>query len=298
MEIARDPDETLGYVDTNVDARGVSKGLSERDFVRLSTFIHSEYGIKIPPFKKTMLETRLQKRLRARGMKSFKDYCEYVFSPNGMENEVVYMIDVVTTNKTDFFREPEHFRFMTERALPELIRGDRHLSVWSAGCATGEEPYTLAMVLGEFLDREARGGFGFVIYGTDISTRVLETARQGIYGEERVSTVPLELKRKYLLRSKDKTKRLIRIAPELRAKVAFSRLNLMDPDFGFRTRMHIIFCRNVIIYFDRETQENLVRKMCRNLAVNGYLFMGHSETLHGMDVPLVQVAPTVYRKSN
>lgn len=297
MEIGRSSNEALEPVNANVNVHTIPKGLSEKDFVRLSTFIHSKYGIKIPPFKKTMLETRLQKRLRARGMKSFKDYCEYVFSPHGMENEVVYMIDVVTTNKTDFFREPEHFRFMAERVLPELIRENRQLSVWSAGCSTGEEPYTLAMVLSEFLERENRGGLDFVIHGTDISTRVLETARQGIYDEERVSTVPLELKRKYLLRSKDKTKRLIRIAPELRAKMIFSRLNLMDSDFRFQTRMHVIFCRNVIIYFDRETQENLVTKMYRNLAVNGYLFMGHSETLHGMDVPLVQVAPTVYKKS-
>jgi chemotaxis protein methyltransferase CheR len=297
MEIARGSYEVLEPVGSNVDANGIPRGLSEKDFVRLSTFIHSEYGIKIPPFKKTMLETRLQKRLRARGIKSFKDYCEYVFSPDGMKDEVVYMIDVVTTNKTDFFREPEHFRFMVESVLPELIRGERQLSIWSAGCATGEEPYTIAMVVSEFLDRETRGGFEFVIYGTDISTRVLTTAKQGIYDEERVSTVPLEVKRKYLLRSKDKTKKLIRIVPELRARMVFSRLNLMDSDFRFRTKMHVIFCRNVIIYFDRETQENLIRKMYRNLAVNGYLFMGHSETLHGMDVPLVQVAPTVYKKS-
>ncbi|OPY83717.1 MAG: Chemotaxis protein methyltransferase [Syntrophorhabdus sp. PtaU1.Bin153] len=297
MEIARGSSEILEPVGSNVDANGIPKGLSERDFVRLSTFIHSEYGIKIPPFKKTMLETRLQKRLRARGIRSFKDYCEYVFSPDGMKDELVYMIDVVTTNKTDFFREPEHFRFMIERVLPELIRGERQLSIWSAGCATGEEPYTIAMVVSQFLDHETRGGFEFVIYGTDISTRVLATAKEGIYDEERVSTVPLELKRKYLLRSKDKTKKLIRIGPELRARMVFSRLNLMDSDFRFPTKMHVIFCRNVIIYFDRETQENLIRKMYRNLAVNGYLFMGHSETLHGMDVPFVQVAPTVYKKS-
>jgi chemotaxis protein methyltransferase CheR len=210
-----------------------------------------------------------------------------------MEEELVQMIDVVTTNKTDFFREPEHFEYLLGKALPEILRkggSRRAISVWSAGCSSGEEPYTLAMVLKE-------SGCNFLILATDISPRVLEKARLAIYEEEQVLPVPPELKRKYLLKSKDPHKKIYRIVPELREGIRFRRLNFMDGDFGFREPMDIIFCRNVIIYFDKPTQEKLLNKFCHYLSPNGYIFMGHSESLFGMDVPLTQVVPTVYRRS-
>lgn len=273
--------------------------LSEKDFARLSHFIHLECGIKMPIPKKVMLEARLRKRLRTLGLESFEEYCDYLFSPEGMLKERLLMINVVTTNKTDFFREPRHFEYLTKEAVPELIRlcgaGTRRpLSVWSAGCSSGEEPYTLAMVLSEFAVHNP--GFFFSILASDISTGVLEKAVRGIYKEERVETVPPEYKRKYLTKSKERSKKLIRIVPELRALVRFRRLNFLDHDFGMREHQDIIFCRNVIIYFDRPTQEKVLGRLCQHLIPGGYLFMGHSETLSSLDLPLVTVGPMVYRK--
>ena len=172
--------------------------------------------------------------------------------------------------------------------------GRKTITVWSAGCSSGEEPYTLAIVLKEFVAE--RQGIDFLILATDISTNVLEKAKLAVYNEERIGPVPHELRKKYFMKSKDAANRLYRVVPELRECIRFRRLNFMDSDFGFRETMDVIFCRNVIIYFDKETQEKLLNKFCAYLSPDGYLFMGHSETLLGMDVPLVQVAPTVYRK--
>lgn len=272
--------------------------MSDKIFRRLGQYIQSEYGIMMPPAKKIMLQGRLNKRLRRLGMDSFEEYCEFTLSPAGA-NEIIHMVDAVSTNKTDFFREPAHFDYLVKTVLPTLIHERetglrRKFAVWSAGCSTGEEPYTLAMVLREFA--ENNHGFRFSILGTDISTQVLETARRAIYKQERAAPIPVMLKTKYLLKSKDKRQELIRIAPELRTLVQFRRLNFMDHDFGMQQSMDIIFCRNVIIYFNRNTQEKLINKFYRNLNQGGYIFMGHSETLSGLSVPLVSVAPTVYRK--
>jgi len=248
-----------------------------------------------------MLEARLQKRLRHLGMNSCDEYCNYLFSPAGVETELTHMIDVVTTNKTDFFRESSHFEFLVKTALPEIIVKQgagiwKKLMIWSAGCSTGEEPYTLAMVVSEFAETYPGFSFDCSILATDISTKALATAEEAIYEAERVLPVPEALKKKYLLRSKNRSKGLIRIVPELRRMVRFRRLNFVEDEFGLREKMHIIFCRNVIIYFDKPTQERLLNKFCRHLTPGGYVFMGHSETLQGMDVPLMQVIPTVYRK--
>lgn len=270
--------------------------LSNREFTRLSGFIYEQCGIKMPESKKTMLEGRLQKRLRTLGMRGFEEYNKFLFSPEGIRREVVQMIDLVTTNKTDFFREPEHFDYLTERVLPEWSQkhGGRRLTVWSAGCSTGQEPYTLAMVLSEYAARQP--GFDFQILATDISTRVLENAKNAIYAEELLSPVPQLMKKKYLLRSKDRSSGLVRIVPELREKVHFRRLNFLEGDFGLREQLDIIFCRNVIIYFDRQTQERLLQRFYSHMRSGAHIFMGHSETLSGLDVPLASVYPTVYRK--
>ena len=270
--------------------------LTARDFGRLSRFIYDTCGIKMPEVKKTMLEARLQKRLRGLGLRNFGEYCDYLFSADGLEHELVQMLDMVTTNKTDFFREPEHFDYLTQQVLPDWCA--RHpggrLAIWSAGCSSGEEPYTLAMVLSEFaLDNP---GFDFQILATDISTRVLEKAKAAIYPEALADPVPLTLKKKYLLRSKDRASGMVRIVPQLREKVRFRRLNFMDEDFGMREQLDIIFCRNVIIYFDRPTQERLLQRFHRQMKPGAFIFMGHSETLSGLNVPLTSVFPTVYRK--
>lgn len=270
--------------------------MSNRDFTRLSEFINAQCGIKMPLSKKPMLAARLLKRLRVLGLESFTGYCDYVLSPRGMNHELVQMIDVVTTNKTDFFREPKHFDYLLQTAVPNLVETKRirRLRVWSAGCSTGEEAYTLAMVLSEFAQRQP--GFGFSVLATDISARVLETARRGVYSEEAVTPIPPTLKKKYFLKSKD-SRRMFRVVPELRATVEFRRGNLMDKDFEVGERLHVIFCRNVIIYFERSTQEALLKRLYRCLDPGGYIFMGHSETLNGLGVPLIQVHPTVYRKA-
>jgi chemotaxis protein methyltransferase CheR len=281
--------------------REVEKGISNCDFARLSSLIYDKCGIKMPDVKRTMLEARLGKRLKSLGLYSFGDYCNFLFSREGMERELLPMIDLVTTNKTDFFREPAHFDHMSLKVLPEWVNksenlSERKLKVWSAGCSTGEEPYTLAMVLNEFALEHP--GFDYSVLATDISTRVLETAVTAVYDEEKIEPVPQPLKRKYLLRSKERSCATVRIVPELRAKVRFRRLNFMDADFGIADRFDIIFCRNVVIYFDRPTQERLLNKFCTHLAADGYVFMGHSETLNGLNIPLVMVHPTVYRKNN
>jgi chemotaxis protein methyltransferase CheR len=270
--------------------------LSDKDFIQLSTFIYDQCGIKITESKRIMLEARLQKRLNFYSFNSFSQYCDFLFTPVGLEEELIQMIDVVTTNKTDFFREPVHFDYLSHHAISDLVlEGQkRSITVWSAGCSSGEEPYTLAMVLNEWA--QTKKNFTFLILGTDISTKVLDKARLAVYDNERISTIPAEYKRKYLLKNKDPLKPLYRIVPELRQTVKFRRLNFMDTDFGFREPLDIIFCRNVIIYFDKATQERLLNRFYQQLSPSGYLFMGHSETLLGMNVPLIQVAPTIYRK--
>lgn len=273
--------------------------LSDSDFARFSQLIHATCGIKMPPQKKNMLESRLRKRLRSLQLRSFEEYGQYLFDAPAMGDELVKLIDVVTTNKTDFFREAAHFTFLEEVGLPHLVESygvglTRPLRVWSAGCSTGEEPYTLAMVMSEFARRVP--GFNFSILATDISTRVLAKGRVGAYAEEKVAPVPEALKKRYLMRSKDRQEALVRVVPELRAKVEFRRLNFMDEGFDLRTSFDIIFCRNVLIYFERDTQHRLLEHLSRHLSPGRYLFTGHSETLSGMALPLSQVAPSVYRK--
>jgi chemotaxis protein methyltransferase CheR len=272
--------------------------MSRDTFHRFREYITDSLGIKMPDEKRTMLQSRLQKRLRLLGIDSYAAYCDYVFSPAGVETELNHMIDAVTTNKTDFFRESKHFDSLVAVVLPKLLEagaaGSDRFNFWSAGCSTGAEPFSLAMVLSEFAAAHCR--FRFSILATDISGRVLEEAKEGIYSEAAVAPVPLPLRKKYLLRNKNPQKGVVRITPELRTRVQFGRLNFMAADFGLPRVMDVIFCRNVLIYFDRNTQEQVVNRMCRYLRAGGYLFVGHSETLNGLKVPLTQVRPTIYRK--
>ena len=284
------------HVATSSNPRGTT--LTPRLFDALSRFITHELGIKMPPSKRTMLQSRLQKRLRQLRLGSFEEYHDYVFSDEGREQELHHLLDAVTTNKTDFFREPRHFEVLVNDALPDLLARTgagvrRPLKLWSAGCSTGAEAYTLTVVLSEYAERLP--GFSYQILATDICTRVLHTGQQAIYEEREVAPIPLTLKKKYLLRSKDQQRPRVRIIPALRRRVSFQRLNLMDPDYGRSKEMDIIFCRNVIIYFDRPTQEAVLARLCHCIKPGGYLFMGHSETLNGFKLPLRQVATTVYR---
>ncbi|MCP5102620.1 MAG: chemotaxis protein CheR [bacterium] len=275
--------------------------LADRDFNRLGHLIETQYGIKMPPGKKTLLEARLRKRLRALGIPSYKEYCDYVLSDKGMDDEIIHMMDVVTTNKTDFFRGADHFEFLVKNILPELIsvKGagiNKDLMVWSAGCSTGEEPYTLAMVLSEFQSRVPGLQLRFTILGTDLSTQVLSKAARAVYPEEKIEPVPMALKNKYLMKSKDRSRQLMRVVPELRKHVKFRRLNLLEGDFGMREPIDIVFFRNVMIYFNRATQQAILTRLIACMQPGGYLFIGHSESLNGLYLPVNQQVPTIYRK--
>jgi chemotaxis protein methyltransferase CheR len=280
-------------------ARTTNNSLSDHDFNRLSHLIHEYSGITLVSAKRIMLEGRIGRRLNALGMNGFREYCDYLFSPRGMREELAPMIDVVTTNKTDFFREPTHFIFLREKAVPSLSKTHgagttRKFNIWSSACSSGEEPYTMSIVLAEIAAMDSR--FQYAVYATDISTRVLDLAQTAIYSNETVEPIPLALRKKYLLKSRDKDQGLVKIAPMIRDKVSFRKLNLMDATYGMKHLMDVIFCRNVIIYFDRPTQEDIIRKLCNNLIPGGYLIMGHSETLTNMKINLQYVAASVYQK--
>lgn len=266
--------------------------MSDKEFQKLSSFITQNYGIKMPEAKKIMLQSRLQKRLRKLNIGSFEEYCNYLFSGVN-EQEIIHMMDVVSTNKTDFFREPQHFTFLTEEVLPVLIANKNKIKIWSTGCSSGEEVYTIAMILSEFSIKEP---FNYYIFGSDISSDILQHAINGIYKEEKVAELPIELKKKYLLKSKDRTKPTVKIISELRSKVEFRRINLMDDKYLADKNFDIIFCRNVLIYFDRENQEEIINKLCKHLNRNGFFFIGHSESLLQMNLPLKQIKPTIFQK--
>ncbi len=274
-----------------------NEAISNANFDRLRALIQHESGIALSTDKKTMLEIRLKRRLGSLGVSSIGEYCDRLFSPAGIEDELVHLIDAVTTNKTDFFREAGHFEYLVSRALPDLCARNgtaRKYFAWSAGCSTGEEPYTLAMVLSEYSQQVP--AFRFSLLATDICTEVLAKAAAGIFKSELVRPVPVDLRRKYFMRSRDPESDLLRIVPELRAMVEFRRVNFMEADLGVVDAPEIIFCRNVIIYFNRPTQIRILQKLTRQLAPGGYFFAGHSESLQGMDLPLIAVAPSVYRK--
>lgn len=276
--------------------------LSSESLIRFCEYITGELGIKMSPAKLPMLQSRLQRRLRVLGLSSLNQYQEYLFNSAQSDDERVHFINAITTNKTDFFREPQHFAYLVQTALPALdpscdgsaLERSWRLKLWCAGCSSGEEPYTLAMVLGEFGGH--RAGFDFTLLATDISTKVLNHAQLGIYDEERIDPVPMALRAKYLLRSKDRARNQVRIIPELRHKISFYRLNFMEAHYQVKDMFDVIFFRNVMIYFDKPTQEAVINKLCRHLVPGGFLFVGHSESLAGLNLPVKCVASAVYRK--
>ena len=273
--------------------------MSNAVFRRLSEIVRSASGINLTPVKKVMLTVRLTRRIRALCMDSFEQYARFVESPAGRSEELTHMIDAVSTNKTEFFREAEHFGFLMRAALPELEATVRQLKyrparIWSAGCASGEEAYTLAMVLSEY--RDISPAFRFSVVASDISTRVLEEAERGIYDEGCVRPVPDVLRTKYLMKGKGRLRGYYRVVPELRRYVSFRRQNLAERDLGISESHDVIFCRNVVIYMDRTVQETLFHNFYKSMTPGGYLFVGHSETLEGISDMFVRVAPTIYRR--
>jgi len=272
--------------------------LTDRHFAAIAQVIEGRVGIKLPHTKRTMVEGRLRKRVRALKLPDLTAYGRHLFERGGLDAELVHLIDCVTTNKTDFFREPAHFEFLRDVAVPQLSRGQgprsTSLKVWSAACSTGAEAYTMAMVLQDLVN--AGGALRYSILGTDISTEVLREAKAAIYPRAFVAPVPAQMQQRYLMRAKDPGQGVVRVIPELRRRVHFERLNLMDESYPFDRDVDIIFCRNVLIYFDRPTQQAVISRLISHLRPGGYLMLGHSESMAGSGIPgLRSVVPTVYQ---
>lgn len=274
--------------------------LSQSDFAKISALIGSEAGIRLPPAKRLMVEGRLRRRLRALQIATFDGYCDYIFRHDGLKAELPYLINVVTTNKTDFFREPEHFELMRSKMVPELLaarEGERNpvLKIWSAASSTGAEAFTCAMVLADMV--KAQKNFRFSILGTDISTDVLDQGRRAVYPAEQIVPVPQSMQAQYLMWSRKAGLRPdVRIVPEIRRLVQFHRLNLMDEKYPFDRDVDIVLLRNVLIYFDKADQAKVINRLVGHLRPGGYLLLGHSESMIGTSIPVRQVAPAVFQR--
>ena len=241
-----------------------------------------------------MVEGRLQRRARALGLHNINEYCRLVFDTCDLGDEAVNLIDAMTTNKTDFFREREHFDFLIKVAGPELAKTARPAKLWSAACSIGAEPYSLAMILNDFIRDKL--GWSFSILASDISTDALAKAVRAVFPLDMIEPVPKGMRQRYLLRHNDLSKPVFRIAPEIRALVHFARINLMSTPYPVDRDMDIIFCRNLLIYFDRETQEKVVRRLCSHLSPGGYLILGHADSVAGMTVPLDWLGNSIFRR--
>ncbi len=267
--------------------------LSNKDFRRLSAFIYDTFGIYLPEKKHYLLQNRLLPRLRKLGYTSFSDYTDFVLQQGEHGDEVFEMMNVVSTNKTEFFRERDHFNILQKELLPHFH--GQHIKVWSAGCSSGEEVYSLAMLLDE--EKQAGNISSYTVYGNDISKSILEKAVKAVYPYHAVEAIPQHYRRKYLLRSRDRANPTIRIVPELRVKTKFvwqnlvGKYDIMPFDFQF------IFCRNTLIYFDKKTQHKVVSRLVKHLVPGGFLIMGHSESLIN-HVPdgIKMIHLTIYQK--
>ena len=274
--------------------------ISVDSFQKLSRIVYRESGIYLGNEKRMMLSSRLSKRLRATGCPTYEAYIEYLVTSEHASDELISMVDVVTTNKTEFFREKHHFEYLADTLLPKLekqyaFHPGSPLRVWSAGCSTGQEPYTLSFVLSEFFQGDTTK---YRILATDLSTRVLREAREGIYLESNLEGIPKLIRLKYMHRGGGNWSEYRRVIPEIRRTVIFGKLNLMDDSYGIKERFHVIFHRNVMIYFDRQTRKVVVQKLWEHLVDNGHLFIGHSERLDPDCDNFILEAQTVYRKQS
>ncbi len=279
-----------------MSVEALSNGLTEEQFQHISRVVKDLCGINLHDGKRQLVKARLTKRLRALGLPSFEHYINYVAS-DGSGAELTAMLDALSTNLTSLFRERKHFDHLAENVLPQIAAkapaGGGRLRIWSAGCSSGEEPYSIAVIVREAIgdiDRwDAR------ILATDLSTKVLAQARRGVYEERRVEPVPPGLRARYFTRADADGKKLYRAGEALRRMVVFARLNLMDP-WPMKGPFDVIFCRNVMIYFDKPTQGRLIQRFYDILRPGGVLYIGHSESLTRVDHGFRYLAPTVYGK--
>lgn len=271
-------------------------------FHKFSHLIYETAGIHLHEGKKALLQARLSKRLRATGIKSYKEYYDFITKPENID-EFIHFLDAISTNLTYFFREEQHFHFLATRALPEIVTkktqdNSQRIRIWSAGCSTGEEPYSIAMCVLEFLEKHTPGiRWDFKILATDISTKVLYVAIRGLYSRDKVERVPPALRYKYFIKASGGNSKeyLYEVSPVLKEVIVFRRLNLKDP-YPFHGMFEVIFCRNVMIYFDKPTQQELIQRMVSYLSPGGYFFVGLSESLAGLSHGLKYIQPAVYQK--
>lgn len=272
--------------------------LSAAAYGTLVRLVHEHSRIRLGPDKQSMLANRLSRRLRGLGLESYDAYCALLESTSGTE-EIGNLVDLISTNHTRFFREPEHFAALTNRMLPELVprlqAEGSSLRVWSAAASSGEEPYTLAIVVAEYF--RGHPSVDWRIDASDISRRMLEHAREGIYDLTRVESASPDLVRRYFQKGVGARAGACRIQPSLRHHVHFHHLNLFQTSYPVPAPQHVIFCRNVMIYFDPPSRAALVQRMTQHLAPGGYLVVGHSESLLGIRHPLESLRHGIYRRS-
>lgn len=267
--------------------------ITEQEFSKLAGFIHQNYGIQLKKEKHTLLTGRLHKLLTDLGLHSFSEYYDYLMKdPTG--KAVAVLIDKISTNHTFFMREADHFDYFRESVLPylKMTVSSRDLRVWCAASSTGEEPYTLAMILRDYFGGE-QPPWDTKVLATDISQAALDIAKEGLYSQERIAPLPKSWALKYFSRVDGQA---LAVNELLKKEVIFRRFNLMDEVFPFRQKMHVIFCRNVMIYFDQKTKDRLVEKLYELLEDGGYLFIGHSESLNRDATRFKYIRPAVYRK--
>ena len=267
----------------------------EYEFIRRLVYDHSR--INLGHDKLELVRCRVQKRLRALNLQSFEAYCQLLDSADGQE-ELTALLDVISTNVTQFFREMDHFQFLEATVLPQFTvqakrRGRDLLRVWSAACSSGQEPYSLAILLSQFFKHSL--DIQWRIAATDISTRMLEAGRHGIYREEQVRLPEDAWLRAHFQKGTGSWGGHYQIKPRLRNMVEFRHLNLFDWPYPWSEKFHIVFCRNVMIYFDRPTQEQLVSRLAAHIEPGGFLFVGHSESLIGIEHGLKSLRPSVYQ---
>ncbi len=268
--------------------------LTDKLFQQFSQLVYQQAGIFLKPEKKELLNARLGKRLRQCQIASFEEYYDYV-QQDASGDELIHLIDAVSTNFTSFFREKTHFDFLESTVLAEFAAQGMpgEFKVWSAACSSGEEPYTISIVLNEFAVNQMR--FRFSIQATDISTKVLGLAQRGVYTADKVQSMPPDLLRRYFQKGKGRSEGYVKVKSELSQTVAFKRFNLMH-QFPWQEEFDVIFCRNVMIYFNRETQQQLVDKFYNCLKPGGHFFIGHSESLTAINHRFRQVTTTGYKK--
>jgi chemotaxis protein methyltransferase CheR len=270
---------------------------SSKAYRTLTDLVYEHSRIRLGPDKQTLLANRLRKRLRTLELKSYEDYCELLQSPNGAE-EVDELVDLISTNHTRFYREPEHFSVLTRSVLPilapQLLAARSPLRLWSAASSSGEEPYTMAIVVAEYL--RAYPGLDWQIFATDISRRVLAEAQQAIYPMDAVKPVPPALLKRYFQKGVGARAGVCRVKPELRKFLHFERVNLFQTEYPVPPNQQVIFCRNVMIYFDLPSRAIAVQRLARHLCPGGYLVVGHSESLLGIHHGLHPVQQGVYQK--